>query len=382
MRIGISGCGIAGTTVGFLLAEQGHSVTIFEQAAVCRPVGAGIMLQTSGQNVLGALGMLDDLAPVSQRLSGMTAELVSGKRLIKLDFSRLTPDTHALGVHRGRLFEMLLSRCHESGVELRNGVRVTKFDPAQRAVVSETGDRFDGFDFLIAADGSRSVLRQASSIRARVKEYGWGALWCTGECDFQPGELHQVVDGTRRLLGLLPIGLGQSSFFWGLRASDYETLVASDFDAWKSEAIEMCRHAESILQSVNGFDDLTFGTYRNVALDRWYDAGVIFLGDAAHATSPHLGQGVNLALEDAVCFATSLEASNDFESACDLFSRKRTRKLRYYQRLTRALTPFFQSDGTLKAIPRNLFLPWFPHLPFVGRQMLRTLSGCKNGWLG
>ena len=62
MRIAIAGAGITGTTVGFLLAEQGHEVTIFEQAKVCQPVGAGIMLQNSGQQVLDRLGLLADLA--------------------------------------------------------------------------------------------------------------------------------------------------------------------------------------------------------------------------------------------------------------------------------------------------------------------------------
>lgn len=126
MRIAIAGAGITGTTVGFLLAEQGHEVTIFEQAKVCQPVGAGIMLQNSGQQVLDRLGLLADLATASEELTGMTAMHVSGRNLVQLDFSKLGDEYFALGVHRGNLFEVLLNRCISSGVTIRNDQQITR----------------------------------------------------------------------------------------------------------------------------------------------------------------------------------------------------------------------------------------------------------------
>lgn len=381
MRIAIAGAGITGTTVGFLLAEQGHEVTIFEQAKVCQPVGAGIMLQNSGQQVLDRLGLLADLATASEELTGMTAMHVSGRNLVQLDFSKLGDEYFALGVHRGNLFEVLLNRCISSGVTIRNDQQITRYDEANDCLETETGERFDGFDFVIAADGSRSRLRESTGIRCRVTEYDHAAIWTTGACDFQPGQLFQFVQGTRRLAGLLPIGNGHSSFFWGLPANEWPKLRNTSLDTWKQEVRKFCPQSESILDQIESFEQMRFGTYRNVAMSKWNTDRVVFLGDAAHATSPHLGQGVNLALEDAYCFAESIKQTGKFKTACEVYSKKRTSKLRYYQQLTKLLSPFFQSNFGLLAFGRNFALPWLPSIPFVGREMLRTLSGQKDGWL-
>jgi 2-polyprenyl-6-methoxyphenol hydroxylase-like FAD-dependent oxidoreductase len=106
------------------------------------------------------------------------------------------------------------------------------------------------------------------------------------------------------------------------------------------------------------------------------------IGDAAHATSPHLGQGANLALEDAECLAQCLAHTSDINLAFAKFHRIRSRKTRFYRQLTAVLSPFFQSDSTWRSPLRNLVLPMMPSFPVVGRQMLHTLSGQKRGWLG
>lgn len=338
MNIAVSGCGIAGTAVASLLCENKHDVTIFEQAESCQPIGAGIMLQSSGQEVLGRMGLLEGLASVSQKLSGMTAMLASGRTLVNLEFAKFDNQVYALGVHRSRLFETLLQRCKDFGVGIKTDCQVTGFDSSSNTLTTKsqsgTVSQHVGFDFVIAADGSRSTLREASNIPTRVTEYEYAALWHTGKSEFQPSALYQVVDGTDRLLGLLPIGGGESSFFWGLPKQAWESLKNSNLQQWKAEAEQLCPQASSILNTIDDFESLTFGTYRNVAMKRWHADGVVFIGDAAHATSPHLGQGVNLALEDALVFSESLQSTNDFENACRRYNQLRARKLRFYRQLT------------------------------------------------
>ena len=84
----------------------------------------------------------------------------------------------------------------------------------------------------------------------------------------------------------------------------------------------------------------------------WHADRLVFLGDAAHATSPQLGQGANLAMIDAVTFADCVAAAPDAA-----YSAARRRHLNYYQFMTRALTPFFQSDSRLLAVVRDLTFP-------------------------
>lgn len=338
------------------------------------------MIQSSGQRVLQRIGMLDELAATSQRLEGMTAELPNGRTLVKLDFPRLHPEAYALGVHRGRLFQLLLSRCHRAGVTLYNGFRATEFDSIRGELKSSQGETRGRFDLLVVADGSRSELRKSLGFAAKVTEYSHGALWTTGPCDFKANWLYQRVDGTQRLVGLLPIGPRECSYFWGLPVADWPTILQSDFERWRSRAIEFCPPSASILNPLRSFADLTFGSYRSVALRVPFRENVVFIGDASHATSPHLGQGANLALEDAEALASLLFGSTSIGNALQMFYHQRARKIRFYRQLTAILSPFFQSHSVWRGCIRDATLPLMPRLPLVGRQMLYTLSGLKEGW--
>ena len=107
MRIGIIGCGIAGQAAAIALARDGHDVTVFERFAEARPVGAGLLLQPSGQLVLERLGLLDAAnkwgAPVD-RLHGRTSR---DRTIMDLRYAKLGKDVHGLGIHRAALFKVL-----------------------------------------------------------------------------------------------------------------------------------------------------------------------------------------------------------------------------------------------------------------------------------
>ncbi len=384
MRIAVSGCGIAGAAVAYLLAKSGHEVTVFEQSPECKPIGAGIMLQPSGQKILKRFGILDLIERQSSRLEGLDAFLRSGRPLIRLRYASLDEHSHAIGVHRGLLFDQLHQLCVAAGASVITSAMIVAYTSDEREVHlrDQSGGEHGPFDFLIATDGSRSLLRKVSGIPHRAVEYPYAAIWTTGPCSTVDNKLFQVIDSTTRLVGLLPIGSGQCSFFWGLRADRYDDLIEHGVDAWKESVATFSPAAIGLLDSITSFDQMTFAGYRHVRMRRWYADRIVFLGDAAHASSPHLGQGANLALEDAVCFADALADCDDFVIACHNYQRQRWRKLRYYQQLTRLLSPFFQSDVPLLATGRNGVLPWMPHVPWLRRRMLRTLCGEQPGWLG
>jgi 2-polyprenyl-6-methoxyphenol hydroxylase-like FAD-dependent oxidoreductase len=108
---------------------------------------------------------------------------------------------------------------------------------------------------------------------------------------------------------------------------------------------------------------------------------VALLGDAAHATTPHLGQGANLALLDAECLAQSIAQAATVPAALDRYQRERRAQNRYYVELSRWLSPFFQSDRDSLGPVRDLGLPLLARLPPVRRTMERSLAGMKGGWV-
>lgn len=113
-------------------------------------------------------------------------------------------------------------------------------------------------------------------------------------------------------------------------------------------------------------------------MKRWHGERVAVLGDAAHALSPQLGQGVNLALVDAAVLAECL-AESGLEEALETYTCRRRKHVGFYQFATRWTTPFFQSDYLELGRIRDLGFPVGMKVPWVRRQMVATMAGLKNG---
>ena len=113
----------------------------------------------------------------------------------------------------------------------------------------------------------------------------------------------------------------------------------------------------------------------------YHGSSTVFLGDCAHATSPQLGQGANLALVDAWQLAESMAACEDDPCRAVLhFDDARRWRLRFYQLNSRMLTPVFQSSSRVVGTLRDALLGPMCLFPPTRRMMLTTLVGAqRNG---
>ena len=383
-RVGVVGFGTAGGLAGYLLAGDGHEVTLLEQSPAVTAVGAGVLLQPSGQAVLKSVGLLDPVLARAAPIDELDARHVGGRPLVCNRYADYAPGCRAYGVHRGVLFNVLNAAVASRPVDVRLGCAVVAREVTAAGVVlvDATGRRHGPFDFVLAGDGSRSRLRAACGLRARVWPYAHATLWAIAPGTGVPGKLFQVVDGCRRLLGLVPLGDGLCSLYWGLPARDHAATRARGLDALKREMLAFAPEAAGVLDFVHHFDQLLLTRYQAVRMPRWHDRHTLFLGDAAHAMSPHLGQGINLALVDAWRFARCLREAPDHVTAFRAFVAAQKAYLRYYAAVTFALSPFFQSDWPVLGWGRDVCLPWLPRVPWVRRQMLMTVGGLKGGFFG
>lgn len=382
LRVGVCGFGVAGGALAILLSRAGHDVTLLERAPSVGPVGAGFLLQPSGQRVLEGLGLLERIVAQSARIERIEAFNHTGKRLTDLRYSRAIPKACAYGVHRGVLFEELHSAARAAGakIELAAEVSAVEETPANVTVRDGAGRTHGPFDLVVAADGSRSRLREWLNPADGKREYEHGALWGCVRSSRPNDSLFQVAKGTRRLVGLLPIGGERCAFFWGLPARELEALKARGFLAFKEEVLAMSPAAEEAFNDLDSFDRLTFAGYQHALPRRVHSNRVVLVGDAAHAMSPHLGQGANLALLDAECLARHLSALS-VSDALAAYASERRGQSEYFATLSRLLSPFFQSDSTVLAWGRDMALPLMCAVPWIRRQMELSVAGAKGGLL-
>lgn len=390
--IGIVGAGFAGAAAALFLAERGHRVTLYEEAEKPAPVGAGILMQPSGLSVLADLGLLQGALERGSRVEGLVCTTASGRKVLDLSYRDLFADWYGLGMHRGALFELLHGQLPLRGVTLVTGASVQSSRLTRRGIRAlGAGERELGeHQLLVVADGARSALRSAMP-EARATPYPWGALWFVGKDPERifDGSLQQVAEDTRSLLGFLPCGLGPRqrnetplvSLFWSVPVT---ALNRRDFElsSWKERVLALEPRAESLLEQIQDAEQLLPASYFDVVLPRFHAERMVFIGDAAHATSPQLGQGTNLALEDARVLAACVSSSSDLAGGLARFSSSRLAHVRYYQRTSWALTPFFQSDLPALASLRDAFMGHFCRFSPTRRLMLKTLAGVQRSVFG
>ncbi len=393
IRIGVVGAGTAGAASATILARAGHEVTVFERVPKPGPVGAGITLQPTGQATLVKLGLFDAVKDRGARIDRLhVMRRPKRNTMMDLPYSDVDPELFGIGIHRGVLFLTLHRALVESPAKLVCGVAIASSDVKAdgRWLVDDKGERYGPYDLVIAADGSVCELHHCAP-RVTSTPYAWGACWLVRDDpdDFftKQGAIHQIVDGPMHMLGILPTGKGPTgdknivSLFWSIKADRVPAWKQAGLAAWRDQVLSFEPRAEAILDTLDDLEPVVFTQYRDVAMWPWHGDRIVFLGDAAHATSPQLGQGANLAMIDAVTFAECVADHPDVATAVAAYSTARRRHLNYYQFATRALTPFFQSDSRILGFMRDVTFPWSKWLRPLRRRMVRTMLGIDRGIL-
>jgi len=332
LRVGITGSGSAGPAAAALLARQGHEVELFERAPAKEAVGAGFLLQPTGMSVLKELGILDRLLPYTARINHLFCQNTAKTTLLDLHYDELQPGLFGAGTYRPALLDLLLQSAETAGARIRwNHEIILKNN---HHLEDLRGSKHGPFDLILICDGARSTLRDQAGIPAKVDRYPWGALWFIGKRppDFDPHTLWQAVEGTQWLNGYLPTGTDNDylSLFWSIRMDELAHWKSLPVQTWKDQVLRLTPQAEDFLQQVEDMSQLQPASYFDVRMKQWHGNGVAILGDAAHALSPQLGQGVNLALMDASTLASCI-GRLPLNQALAEYSRLRKKHLNFYQ---------------------------------------------------
>jgi 2-polyprenyl-6-methoxyphenol hydroxylase-like FAD-dependent oxidoreductase len=144
------------------------------------------------------------------------------------------------------------------------------------------------------------------------------------------------------MIGVLPVGPKEVSVFWSVPVAEQDAFFSGDFAAWKARVESHWPQTAPLLAELPSADVFARAVYRDVTVGRWHRGACILIGDAAHGTSPQLGQGANLAIIDGVELAMRIGDGGPRRIAAYQAARRRQTAL--YQFVSRWLTPMFQSD--------------------------------------
>jgi 2-polyprenyl-6-methoxyphenol hydroxylase-like FAD-dependent oxidoreductase len=378
LQIAVIGAGFAGLACATLLARAGHRVTVFERFAHPKAVGAGVLVQPTGLAAMRLLGIEDEILAHGAKVDKLFGVNPRGRRVIDIQYEKWQPTSYGLGLHRGVLFNALWCAAEKAGVTVQTGTEVHRLC------------NLGAFDLRVIADGANSRLRGQTGLRVKDTVYPRGALWAVlPDANRSYGStLWQWYRQANQMLGIMPTGLEPNgitpvvSLFWSVRADRLPALQQAGLSAWKDTVRALNPACSELLASITSMDQLQWARYHDVVMPRYHTDSDVVIGDAAHATSPQLGQGTNLALLDAVALAQSVAGCNDVASALTAYTRARRGHLHFYSQASRLLTPIFQSDLTVLPWLRDGLMAQSVKWPLVKGMNLQTLVGVRKAWWG
>ena len=411
LHFAVIGAGTAGIATAILLAKQNIQVTLFEKVPTLDPVGAGLLLQPAGLAVFEHLGILEDALKLGARVNGLEGRLPNQRLLVNSHYHQVGAQYYGLGIHRSSLCHVLASKAksYPDLIHWQMDADIQSYAESEHEIRVKgliSGQIYEGcFDGLIIANGSRSALRPKSWVKVD-QPYPWGAKWTiVPEClTLNPEILHQFHHGSKLMLGILPTGAiptqpnqHLSSIFWSMPTPllDYFLRRAHDREQWLKQIAEKWPDVATWLgtvihqQTKDGMmqsRQWLSAHYRDVVMSQFGRGRVGVIGDAAHAMSPQLGQGANMALLDAWALSQSIAHARqaeriDWMALWQHYHQQRASSTQFYQFLSRLITPLYQSEHWWAGGLRDLSFAWMYKIPYFRKQMALTVSGLKSGML-
>jgi 2-polyprenyl-6-methoxyphenol hydroxylase-like FAD-dependent oxidoreductase len=334
----IIGAGIAGPVTAIFLKRAGFDVQLFEAWPYSTGIGGGLQIAPNGMHVLAEIGLADEMIAAGSICEAFEFLTQAGGRIASINRNmKQRFGQPAVNMRRSTLLEALVNKAWCENVELHFEKRLARIEDRadQPVVVHFTDGTHAEGDFVIGADGVHSVVRQ-HVIPDGPRPFDTGLIGFGG---FVPRALIEDFGVGQNVMATF----GQSGFFgygfaspdpetgamwWSTQPShgvDAATFRAMDQDAMRQHLLDF--HAgwhDPIPRILKAADNIAVTDTLDVAtLPTWSRGRTLLIGDAAHATSPHAGQGASLALEDAMRLGRRMAQHEELRQTFQNFEEER-----------------------------------------------------------
>lgn len=333
-KVLIVGGGIGGLTTAIALRKVGIDVDLVELKPEWSVYGVGIIQQSNVVREMAKLGIADQCLSHGYSFDKVRICDAAGNELTVIPGKRLAGEAYPanMALPRIDLHNILLNKATELGAKIELGTTVDVFDQSSDSVsVRLTNGRTAEYDLLIGADGIYSKIRSMLLGDRFKPEFTGQGGWRCNMPRFPEIDCLTVYRGERG---------GQAGFCPLKDNLMYMLQTTAEpgnpwFDPNELHTIFKQRLAEfegPIARARDEFvtepSQVIYKPFETIFMDQWHSGRVLLIGDAVHATTPHLGQGAGMAIEDAVVIAEELQA-NSVEKAFDNFIKRRFERCQF-----------------------------------------------------
>jgi FAD-dependent urate hydroxylase len=333
----VVGGGVAGLTTAAALHRHGFTTELVERQQAWQALGAGFLVQPNGMRMLGSLGLAAGVENAGAVVRQWQFCNEQGDVLSEIDLGTLWGDAGpCVGIERPKLQRALLPGV--ANVRCRLGTSVISLEQDDRRVSVGFSDGSTGdYDLVVGADGIRSTVRALTLTAATPRDLG--AMNWRSIAPIRPAGLSalQIHLGEGCVFGLVPMGGERTYAFAYVLGQRFHDPVEGRLARLRNRFATFGECVQEYLASLERDDQVICSAMEWMECEKWHWDRVILVGDAAHASSPMMGQGGCMAMEDACTLAKELCAAATVEGALASYASRRKPRVAWVQHQSMAL---------------------------------------------
>ncbi len=324
----VVGAGLGGLSAAISLANGGFAVDLIERNPSVSALGAGLTFNGATARAFASLGVLDSV--LAKGCAHGTSRVCDRNGAVLAESS--TEEVYGKGIPvmggilRPVLHGIMLEAAKRAGVSIRTGLAVTGWQEHPDAVEAQFSDsRSEVYTLAIGADGLYSATRQQLFPDAAPPAYTGQGCWRAVAPRPASVTTSELYFGTRHKAGINPVSDDLMYLFLLVSAPGNPWHDEADWvDILRRELTDFGGHIGAIRDQLGPGSLINYRPLETIVVDApWNNGRVLLIGDAAHATTPHVGYGAGLAIEDGIVLADILTRAPTIEAALREFSARR-----------------------------------------------------------